>query len=389
MRRLHRPSRSPHADRCPLDPVPARATGDRPNRPAARRTTGALGLLAALVLAGCSSAGAASSGGSADDAPTAGDASASAGAGEGGGGSAGAGQGAEAGYPVTVDNCGFDVTVDAPPERIVTIKSSTTEMLLALGLGDRIVGASFLDGPVPESLAAAATDLPVLSERAPGPEAVLTLEPDLVYAGWESSFSTESAGERAALAELGVASYVSPSACRTAGYQPDPLTFDDVFAEIEEAGRLFGAPQAAADLVADQRARLDDVVPDDAGRTALWYSSGSDVPYVGAGIGAPQLVMDAVGLENIAGDVRDTWTSFAWEEVVAADPDVIVLVDAEWNTAEKKIDVLEGNPATARLTAVREGSYLVVPFPATEAGVRTVDAVHDLAGQLADLRVPE
>jgi len=299
------------------------------------------------------------------------------------GGSAGDG----AAYPVSVDNCGFEVTVEAPPERVVTIKSSTTEMLLALGLGDRIVGAAFLDGPVPDDLADAAADLPVVSDRAPGPEAVLTLEPDLVYAGWESSFSTESAGERGALADLGVASYVSPSACKTAGYQPDPLTFDDVFAEIEEAGRVFGAPDAAADLVTQQRAALAQITPDPRGLTALWYSSGADVPYVGAGIGAPQMIMDAVGLDNIAGDVHDTWTAFGFEQVVEEDPDVIVLVDAEWNTAESKIALLEANPATARLTAVRTGRYLVVPFAATEAGVRNVDAAQDLADQLAHLEV--
>ncbi|WP_298459976.1 putative F420-0 ABC transporter substrate-binding protein [uncultured Cellulomonas sp.] len=346
-----------------------------PNPHARRRLPLALALGALLLGGGCSAVDPATS----TDPGTAG--------GEAAGSDPGAAAATTEVYPVTVDNCGFEVTVESPPERIVTIKSSTTEMLLALGLGDRIVGASFLDGPPPDDLADAAADLPVISDRAPGPEAVLTLEPDLVYAGWESSFSTESAGERDALADLGVDSYVSPSACKTPGYQPDPLTFDDVFAEIEEAGRLLGAPQAAAELVDQQRARLAEVTPDPRGLTALWYSSGADVPYVGAGIGAPQMIMDAVGLENIAGDVHDTWTAFGFEQVVEDDPDVIVLVDAAWNTAESKIALLEANPATARLTAVREGRYLVVPFAATEAGVRNVDAVHDLADQLAALDV--
>jgi iron complex transport system substrate-binding protein len=330
-----------------------------------------LPLTVALLLAGCGGGDSPATGaGVPDDAAT-----------------SSAGQATAGTYPVSVDNCGFEVTVDAPPERIVTIKSSTTEMLLALGLGDRIVGASFLDGPFPDDLADAGADVPVLSDRAPGPEAVLTAEPDLVYAGWESNFSAESAGDRQSLADLGVASYVSPSACKAAGYQPDPLTFDAVFEEIAEAGRVLGAPDAAADLVDEQRAALADVVPDGRGLTALWYSSGDDVPYVGAGIGAPQMIMDAVGLENIAASVHDTWTAFAWEEVVAADPDVIVLVDAAWNTADSKIAMLEGDPATAQLTAVREHRYLVVPFAATEAGVRNVDAATDLATQLAGLEV--
>lgn len=292
-------------------------------------------------------------------------------------------------YPLTLDDCGFDVTFDAAPERVVTIKSSTTEMLLALGLGDRIVATAFSDGPVPDRLADAAAAVPAvaepMSDEVPGAEAVLETEPDLVYAGWESNLTADGAGDRETLARLGVATYVSPAACQEPGYMPDPLTFDDVFAEITEVGTIFDAQPAAADLVAEQRATLDAVTPDDRGLTALWYSSGTDIPFVGGGIGAPQMIMDAVGLENVAGDVHDTWTSYAWEEAVAADPDVLVLVDAAWNTAESKIERLESNPATAEMTAVREGRYLTIPFPATEAGVRTVDAVVDLAAQLEAL----
>jgi iron complex transport system substrate-binding protein len=303
---------------------------------------------------------------------------------DGGASAAEPGPAASAGeFPLTLDNCGFEVTLDAAPEHVVTIKSSTTEMLLALGLADRLVGAAFLDGPVPAEFGP--SDLPILSDKVPGQEAVLSTGADLVYAGWESNFSPDGAGERESLAALGVATYVSPSACKDAGYQPDPLSFDTVFAEISEAGRVLGAPDAAADLVAEQRAELARVEPDPAGRTALWYSSGDDIPYVGAGIGAPQMIMDAVGLTNVAAEVHDTWTAMGWEAIVAADPDVIVLVDAPWNSAESKIEKLETNPATAQLSAVRAGRYLEIPFPATEAGVRNVAAARDLAEQLAAL----
>ncbi|MFE7406728.1 putative F420-0 ABC transporter substrate-binding protein [Isoptericola sp. NPDC057559] len=297
--------------------------------------------------------------------------------------------GAGTSYPLSLDNCDTRTTVDAAPQRVVTIKSSTTEMLLALGLGDRIVGSAFLDGPVPDSLADAAAEAPAvatpLSDQVPGSEAVLGLEPDLVYAGWESNLPADGAGDRATLAKLGVATYVSPAACKSPESMPDPLTFDDVFAEIDEVGEIFDASDAADDLVAAQRDTLASVTRDDRGLTALWYSSGDDIPYVGAGIGAPQMIMDAVGLDNVAADVHDTWTSFSWEQAIEADPDVIVLVDATWNSAEQKIERLESNPATARMTAVREGRYLTVPFPASEAGVRNVDAVVDLSDQLAGL----
>ena len=292
------------------------------------------------------------------------------------------------GFPVTLDNCGTPLTVTTPPQRIVTVKSSATEMVLALGLGDRLVGTAFADGPLPESLAAAGADPPVIAERAPSSEVVLETEPDLVYAGWESTFSPGAAGEREMLAELRIASYVAPAACKDPAYQPNPLTFEEVFRQIREAGDLLGAPDAAATLVAQQRARLAAVTPSSDGLRALWYSSGSDTPYVGAGIGAPQMILEAAGLENIAADVPDTWSSLSWEAVADRNPDVIVLVDASWNTAEHKKSVLAAHATTAAMTAVQEQRYLVIPFPASEAGVRSVDAVATLVDQLAALDLP-
>lgn len=287
-------------------------------------------------------------------------------------------------YPVTLDNCGTEVTLDAPPERVVTIKSSTTELVAALGAADRLVGTAFSDGPAPDDLAAALADVPELSEQVPGQEALLEAAPDLVLGGWESNFSADGAGERDALATLGIATYVAPSACKEAGYQPDPLTFDLVMAQIREAGALLGVPDAAEQVVAEQRAVLDAVEPVD-GVTALWWSSGEDSPYVGAGIGAPQMILGAAGLDNVFADVHDTWTSVGWEQVVDADPDVLVLVDAAWNTAADKKAALAANPATAQLEAVREERYVVVPFAATEAGVRNADTVADVVDQVTAL----
>lgn len=88
-----------------------------------------------------------------------------------------------------------------------------------------------------------------LSTQTPGAEAVTEVEPDFVYAGWESNLTAESTGDRGTLATLGVASDVSPSACKGEAYMPDPLTFDAVFADITEVGTIFDVPAAAADLV--------------------------------------------------------------------------------------------------------------------------------------------
>ncbi len=348
----------------PTSPSPRSRRRAVPLAPAMRTASLLAGVAVTALLAGCAQTATAGAGTDAADA------------------TAGA---AASAYPLTIDNCGTEVTFDRAPERVVTIKSSTLELLLALGLGDRVVGTAFSDGPVPDAYADAADGLEVLSDKVPSQEVTLAAEPDLVFAGWESNLTAEGAGDRATLDKLGVDTYVAPAACKEEGYMPDPLTFDEVFGEFEQAGAIFDVPDAAAALVAKQRAALDAIEPNDEGLTALWYSSGDDQPFVGAGIGAPQMIMDAAGLENVVADVHDTWTSLSWEAVVEANPDVIVLVDAPWNTADAKIAALEANAATAALPAVQQHRYVIVDFPSTEAGVRNVDAVASIVEQLQAL----
>lgn len=321
-----------------------------------RRTIPAIALVAALALAGCSSADAPAS--TSTPAPTA---SAAAGA--------------------SVSNCGFDATFASPPERVVTIKSSTTEALIALGVGDRIVGTAFQDGPLPDGLRVDAP-LPVIDERMPGAESVLALEPDLIFSGWESAFAADAVGTRDELAQLGVGTYVWPTACMSAD-APTEVTFDSIAAEVEQLADIFDVD--ASGVIADQQAILDRITADDRDLTALWWSSGTETPFVGAGQGAPQLIMQTAGLTNVAADLDGGWAPYGWESVLAADPDVLVLVDADWNSAQRKIEYLEADPTLSQLTAVQQRRYVIVPFAASEAGVRTAEAAQSVAQQVSDV----
>lgn len=284
-------------------------------------------------------------------------------------------------YPLTIDNCGVALTFEKSPQRVVAIKSTAAEMLLALGLEDMIVGLAFLDGPLPEPFAT--STYPVLSEKLPSQEVVLETEPDFIYGGWESNFAADGAGERPMLAQLGVTSYVAPAACRSV--KPVKLTFDQLFGEIAEMGAIFDVETTAGSVIADQKAELASVVADTRGLSTVWYSSGTKTPYVGAGSNAPAMMLEALGLKNIFADVDEGWTSASWEAIVDANPDVIVLVDAAWNSADAKKKLLAENPITSKLDAVINQRYLVVPFPAAEAGIRNVPATADMAGQLAGL----
>lgn len=296
-------------------------------------------------------------------------------------------------YPLTVDNCGTTTTFDSVPERVVTLKSSTTELLLALGRGDRIVATSYLDGPVAPWLEDEAAQVPAVSapldERLPSLEKVLETEPDLIFAGWESMVTAEGLADRDRLTQLGVNTLVAPSACKEDGYRPDPLTWESLAQEITTVGTIFDAHSEAQSLVDTMNEQLAAISPDSRGLSALWFSSGSDTPFVGGGSGSAQLVMDTVGLRNIGSDIDDTWGPMSWEAIIDANPDVIVLVDSSWSSAQKKKDILTSHPVASTLDAVVNDRYLVIDFPPTEPGVRTADGAVALADQLAALTVED
>ncbi|MDQ6526312.1 ABC transporter substrate-binding protein [Nocardioides sp. LHD-245] len=289
-------------------------------------------------------------------------------------------------FPVRVSSCGFDATVTAPPERAVSMNQGATEVLLALDLADRMAGTAYLDDAVPATWQAAYDEVPVLSAAYPDNETLLAAEPDFVYASYLSAFDADAAGPREELADLGIASYASPFGC---GKEHDrvEIAFDSVWDEIATVAAAFGVPDRAAAIEKEQQEALDALADrrPGAGRTVFWYDSGDKTAFAGAGQGGPQLILDAVGATNVFADLDGSWADVSWEQVVEADPDVIVLADASWSTADDKIAMLEKDPALKDLRAVRAEAYVVLPFSASTPGVRLADGAVSVGEQLSKL----
>ncbi|MEU8606969.1 hypothetical protein AB0C29_03085 [Actinoplanes sp. NPDC048791] len=98
--------------------------------------------------------------------------------------------------PVTLANCGAPLTVTKPPARAVTMNQPATEIMLALGLQDRMIGTAYLDDAILSQYAAAYGKIPVLAKEYPSKEKLLEAEPDFVYASFSSAFIDEGAGDR-------------------------------------------------------------------------------------------------------------------------------------------------------------------------------------------------
>lgn len=288
-------------------------------------------------------------------------------------------------FPVEVSACGFTTTLDAAPERAVTLNQGATEVMLALGLEDRMAGTAYLDDAVARPYADAYAEVPVLSPEYPTREQLLETAPDFVYASYVSAFDDGVAGAQAELADGGTASYLSPFGC------PDdadraPTSWESVWAEIDAVADAFGVPERADDLREQQEAELASLETEapGAGVRVFWFDSGDDTPLAGAGDGGPQLVVEATGAENVFADVEGNWADVPWEDVVAADPDVIVLADAAWSSAAEKIAFLEADPVLGDLRAVRAGAFVTVPYSASTPGVRLAEGATTLGAGIAD-----
>ena len=293
---------------------------------------------------------------------------------------------------VTVTNCGSTLTVAAPPRRAITMEQNATEILLSLGLADRMAGTSYQTDPVLPHLRSAYAGVPVLAKLYPSREKVLETRPDFVYSTFTSAYAGEAAGSRADLAELGIPAYLSRFACEKPATGERAVTFEGIFAEIREVATLFGVADRGEKLAADLQARLTAAAAGakaGAGTSVLWYYSGTSTPYVAGSGGLPAAISDRLGVRNVYADVAKPWPAGSWEQIAVRNPDVIVVADltrgGDGDSAQSKIDFLRANPVTAKLDAVRAGRFITVAGSSMDPSVRGVDAVEQVGKGLREL----
>nr|WP_221242911.1 ABC transporter substrate-binding protein [Conexibacter arvalis] len=300
----------------------------------------------------------------------------------------------DAGFPVRLENCGREVVVEAPPERAISINQPATELLLTLGLADRLAGSASWNDPVLPSLAEENAKVPVISRDFPSFERVLKDDPDFVYATFDWSFTDEGVAPRDRFERLGVPTYQSASECGgQEATQEDELTLDDLYAEIGDLARIFGVAERGERLVESLRARQARAADglDAEGVSLMWWYSATKAPYIAGCCGAPGIVTRALGADNAFADNRQLWPEISWEAILDRDPDVLVLADLtrgdEGDSAEAKIRFLERDPVAKRLTAVRERRYVVLAGSDMDPSLRNVDAIETVAAGLRRLGV--
>ncbi|MDN5893963.1 iron complex transport system substrate-binding protein [Brevibacterium sp. Mu109] len=298
---------------------------------------------------------------------------------------------------VTVENCGRDVSVAAPPERVYAVYQPSAEMMSALGLGDRIVGSSFFDGEFLPEYADAFEGAPY-SENNPTREALLATNPDFVFGGYGTVFAADTpngVGTRASLKKVGIESYVLTPFCPTKDgktdqeVDPADVTVDAIYNDLLAIGELFGVEDKAEALVAEYKSRIgkvEDAVADADRPTVAYVRPQEDGTFqICGGIDFGTQIIEHAGGVNAFADVTTTRNIYVdAEELIKRDPDVILTnsgfgIDYTLDDAQSDVDKIMKNPAFAGLTAVKNHTVYPSLFADRSAGVRTAHAIEQLA----------
>jgi len=273
-------------------------------------------------------------------------------------------------YPVTVESCGESVTFESTPERALVFDTNMTEIMLALGLEDKIAGY-WISGaqPISEKYQSQIEEIPLISEELwppPGRELILSFDPDFVFGGWGWVYFEESGVTPERLAEAGIKSYTLTESCVEVGVQPD-LTLESTYRDIINIGRIFGVEDRAQGIVnqmqtdiASIQAEIGDV---ETPIRALYYGGGSDAAFTGGRFAMPSRMMEIVGAENIFIDVEDDWIPEAsWETIIERDPEVIIIDDTPWANGEDSIATLKSLPQLSSVSAIQNERFIVLPW---------------------------
>ncbi|MED4779292.1 ABC transporter substrate-binding protein [Brevibacillus choshinensis] len=278
--------------------------------------------------------------------------------------------------PVTLKNNDREITYPETPKRAVTLNQHVTEVMLALGLGDKMVGTAYLDDQILPELKEAYDKVPVLSDKYPSKEVLMAAEPDFVYAGWKSGFGDKGVGTMEELEKAGIKSYLHESSNK-----PGP-TVDDVFTDIQNIGRIFRVEDRANELVGKMKTEMEQTTSKlgtvDKPVKVFVYDSGEEQAFTAANNYMTTLIKMAGG-KNIFDDIQKGWADVSWEEVVNRNPDVIIIVDYGDKSLDQKRALLLNKRELSNVSAIQNKRLMVLPLSAAAEGVRAPIALKILA----------
>jgi iron complex transport system substrate-binding protein len=261
--------------------------------------------------------------------------------------------------PLTVrDDADREVTFSGPPERIVSAAPSATELAFAVGLGDAVVAVDKFSNYPPE----AASRTSIGSYVEPDLETIVGARPDLVLLT-----DVHLAEVLPALEQRGIRTLVLSA-----------KSIEGVYLNLLLLGRVSGEPETAEALVDELRARVTRVEAAVAGATPVrtFYELDETLFTAGPGTFIDDVIRRAGGV-NIAASASTDFPQLSAEEVVASDPEVIILADEVAGVTPEAVRARQG---WSHVSAVVNDRITVIdPDIASRPGPRIVEAIEQIA----------
>ncbi len=268
-------------------------------------------------------------------------------------------------YPLTLtDDAGREVTISEAPTRIVSLAPSNTEIVCALDACDDLVGVTDFDdypaqvADVTHVVVGAVVDI----------EKVVAAEPELILAAGNGLTPTPVIDQLSQLGYPVLSLY--------------PHDLDGVYDDISLVGAAIDALGVADGVVASMQARADAVTTAVAGasRPRTFYEVGvfeGSIFTAGEDSFLASLIALAGG-DPLLGDA--VTTAIQLEDLIAADPELILLGDAAYDPSITSASVA-ARPGWGDMTAVRDGRIVVMlnDLVITRPGPRIVDGLEALA----------
>lgn len=210
-------------------------------------------------------------------------------------------------FPLTItDFLGREITIEKEPERIVSLVPSVTELIFAVGAGDRVVGVTDYD-TYPEEV----KDLPkVGGVKGPNIELITAQEPDIVFA---STLSGKE--EMETLEKMGIPVLVI-----------EAKSIDNIYESIEILGKITNKEEKAQTIVNEMKSKIQEISNKVKDRPKIKVFPLIDINgnwTAGSGTFIHELI-NLAGGQNIAEDTEG-WVQYSIEELVRKNPDAIIM----------------------------------------------------------------
>ncbi|MFP5022403.1 ABC transporter substrate-binding protein [Pseudonocardia phyllosphaerae] len=288
------------------------------------------------------------------------------------------------GYPMTIENCGHDVVVDHKPERVVALGPSEVTTITTAGGASKLVGrddAGLRSAPYPPAMRAATANVPQLGTGGEVTrEAIIDARADLVVGK-----STETVNPDT-LSAVNIPLYALRGNCgsnHAPGTSDGTSDFEDVFSDLTVLGKLFGTEQQASAAIADMKKRIAATKAPASlqGKSAaalIVFKNGLEA-YGSQAMSHTQL--QTLGLRDVFGDTPKRVFEANIEEIIARNPDVVVLYSYNETPEQAKQNFLR-IPGAANLNAVKNKTVLVQPYELSSQGALAVNGLENMAKNL-------